>query len=446
MAGDDADVTGNDKGKGMAIAAPVLIPPSSTHGEKPEKFSGTNFKCWQQKMLFYLTTLNLAKFLKESAPASGSTVEEAAAVDAWHHADFLCKNYILNGLDIVLYKVYSPIKNAKSLWESLEKKYKTEDAGAKKYIIGCFLDYKMVDTKTVLSQVEEFQLILHEMAAENLSINETLQVGCIIEKLPPSWKDFKNYLKHKRKEMDLEGLIVRLRVEEGNRISDKRSDASSMMAKVLVMEDELQNKNKKRKFSGKNYKPGNSKKFKGKCFNCNKTGHRAMECHSKKNKGYKKATEANMTEEDKLSVDFADMNLSAMVTEVNMITSAEEWWIDTGATCHICFDKKMFSTYAEVNQGEQLFMGNASTSMVQGTGNIVLKLISGKEITLNNVLHVPDIRKNLISGSMLIKNGFRVIFEVDKVILTKNGIYVGKGYLSNGLFKICSQEVQGKSI
>ena len=38
------------------------------HGEKPEKFSITDFKRWQQEMLFYLTTLNLARFLRENAP------------------------------------------------------------------------------------------------------------------------------------------------------------------------------------------------------------------------------------------------------------------------------------------------------------------------------------------------------------------------------------------
>ncbi|GKE10448.1 hypothetical protein Tco_1413999, partial [Tanacetum coccineum] len=38
------------------------------HAEKPEKFNGHNFKRWQQKMFFYLTTLNLARFLKETAP------------------------------------------------------------------------------------------------------------------------------------------------------------------------------------------------------------------------------------------------------------------------------------------------------------------------------------------------------------------------------------------
>ena len=51
----------------------------------------------------------------------------------------------------------------KKLWASLDKKYKTEDAGTKKFIVGQFLKYKMVDNKTVISQVQEFQLILHDV-------------------------------------------------------------------------------------------------------------------------------------------------------------------------------------------------------------------------------------------------------------------------------------------
>ena len=40
-----------------------------SHHERPEKFAGINFKRWQQKMLFYLTTLNLAMVLSEDPPA-----------------------------------------------------------------------------------------------------------------------------------------------------------------------------------------------------------------------------------------------------------------------------------------------------------------------------------------------------------------------------------------
>ena len=62
---------------------------------------------------------------------------------------------MLNGLADPLYNVYCKIPTAKELWESLERKYKTEDAGTKKFVVARFLDYKMVDSKTVISQVQE---------------------------------------------------------------------------------------------------------------------------------------------------------------------------------------------------------------------------------------------------------------------------------------------------
>ncbi|XP_062014673.1 uncharacterized protein LOC133731277 [Rosa rugosa] len=337
----NSNVTGDDMGKSVVNPISVVISDSSKHGEKPEKFNETDFK---QKMLFYLTTLSLTKFLKEDAPASGSSVEAAAATDAWHHSDFLCKNYILNGLDNASYNVYSPMKTAKALWESLDKKYKTEDARKKKYIIGCFLDYKMIDSKS----------------AEKMDMTEALQVSCVIEILPPSWKEFKNYLKHKRKEMDLEDLSARLRVEEDNRIANKKNGINSMAANAHVVEDGPGNKNRKGKTN-------NYKKYKG------------------------KAKEVHIAEEDKLSCGISYINLSTVISEVNVITNSDDWWVDTGATRHICFDKKMFTTYEEMDQGEQLFMGNSSTSGIEGQGNVTLKLTSGKILTLTEVLHVPDI-------------------------------------------------------
>ncbi|KAL7242608.1 hypothetical protein ACSBR1_015066 [Camellia fascicularis] len=50
----------------IAPTPPIVTVPVS-HGEKLEKFSGIDFKRWQQKMLFYLTTFNLARFLHEDA-------------------------------------------------------------------------------------------------------------------------------------------------------------------------------------------------------------------------------------------------------------------------------------------------------------------------------------------------------------------------------------------
>ena len=81
-------------------------------------------------------------------------------------------------------------------------------------------------------------------------------------------------------------------------------------------------------------------------------------------------------------------------------------------------------------------MGNASTVMIEGNGKIALGLTSGKDLVLIDVLHVPSLAKNLIFGPILSKKRFKIVFESDKFVITKGGVYVGKGYLYEGLFKL----------
>ena len=150
----------------------------------------------------------------------------------------------------------------------------------------------------------------------------------------------------------------------------------------------------------------------------------------------RKTAQANITEVEKLSESAYNRSFSVVVSKVNLVGNTKEWWVDTEATRHICLDKKMLSSYEAINDGEQLFMGNSSTSKVEGKGKVILNVTSGKELTLNDFLHVPKIQKNLVSISLLSKKGFRLVFEFDKFVLTKSGIYVGKGYMSNGLFKM----------
>ena len=81
-------------------------------------------------------------------------------VEAWKKSNYLCKNYIMNSPSDALYNVYTFKKTAKELWDALDYKYKFEDAWTKKFVIGRFLNYKIVDSKTLSSQVEEFQVSL----------------------------------------------------------------------------------------------------------------------------------------------------------------------------------------------------------------------------------------------------------------------------------------------
>ncbi|XP_071921841.1 uncharacterized protein [Coffea arabica] len=278
-------------------------------------------------MLFYLTTLNLAHILKEECPkpANPDSRESLLTVETWKQYDFFCRNYILNRLDDTLYDIYLVYSTAKEVWDSLEKKYKTEDAGAKKFVIEKFLKHVMMDSKPMTKQVEEIQIL--------------------IERCP--WS-----------------LILRLRIEEDHRKGDK-NDTPSMEAKANMIEGSSskskfqKNKGKKKvRGAGNTMAPKgkNFKRIRGSCWVCRKPGHKAKDCYFRKGQNDAnslKNKEANMVEENVQHMDTDEDNLVAVVTEVNVVFNVKGWWIDTGATKHICSNENLFCEYNKITNGEQ---------------------------------------------------------------------------------------------
>nr|GEW21523.1 hypothetical protein [Tanacetum cinerariifolium] len=104
-------------------------------------------------------------------------------------------------------------------------------------------------------------------------------------------------------------------------------------------------------------------------------------------------------------------------TNVNAIT----WWIDSGATTHVCKDRCWFKTFELLEDESVLYMGDDHFAPVHGKGSVALEFSSEKTISLFNVLYPPKLRKNLVSGHMLNKCGYKQGYESDKYILSKLG-------------------------
>ncbi|KAK4400305.1 Retrovirus-related Pol polyprotein from transposon TNT 1-94 [Sesamum angolense] len=105
-----------------------------------------------------------------------------------------------------------------------------------------------------------------------------------------------------------------------------------------------------------------------------------------------------------------------------------DWILDTGASKHLCANKDLFQEFHEASEGERVFMGNSATARVMGKRKVLLKLTSGKTLGLLDVLYVPSLLRNLIFGSLLNKVGLKIVLEADKVVITRNGDFIGKGY------------------
>ena len=193
------------------------------------------------------------------------------------------------------------------------------------------------------------------------------------------------------------------------------------------------NKHLKVNKSGSGFKKNNSKnpnkdKKNRACFHCEKKGHYICECKLLKNK--KKDEEGNAIETDVIEDIVAmvsGMHIN-MITEVHMVVIANpfDWWFDSGATVYVCNNKEQYKTYDESSIEQQMLMGNYNQAKVIGKGTVEVKMSSGKMMNLTNVFHVPDIKKNLVSANLFCKSGVKAVLKSDKLILSKNGIFVGK--------------------
>ena len=63
-------------------------------------------------------------------------------------------------------------------------------------------------------------------------------------------------------------------------------------------------------------------------------------------------------------------------------------------------------------------------------------IVVWKSLDFNGVFHIPDIRKKLINASLLVKNGYKVVFESNKIVITRLGQFVCKGFMLDGLFRL----------
>ncbi|KAL0349104.1 UNVERIFIED_CONTAM: hypothetical protein Sangu_1138200 [Sesamum angustifolium] len=112
------------------------------------------------------------------------------------------------------------------------------------------------DGKSIMDQVHEYENIVADVLNEDMKMCEILQANVLLEKFPPSWNDYRNHLKHKKRDLMLQELISHMRTEEANRLKDKEISNSSFSIKANLVEPSESSKDR---FQRK------GQKFKKKC-------------------------------------------------------------------------------------------------------------------------------------------------------------------------------------
>ncbi|GKD74391.1 hypothetical protein Tco_1332673 [Tanacetum coccineum] len=121
------------------------------------------------------------------------------------------------------------------LWDSLEAKYMANDASSKNFLVSDFTNYKMTDSRPVMEQYNELLGILDRFTQHKMNMDEVILVSYIIDKPPPSWKDFKHNLKHQKEELTLVELGSHLLIKESLRVQDSDKQRSNNVVGPLVV-------------------------------------------------------------------------------------------------------------------------------------------------------------------------------------------------------------------
>jgi hypothetical protein len=209
---------------------------------RPDKFTGVHFKRWQVKVRLWLTILHVWE-VRLGIPTGDHSSEERRKLTDANHVFMRC---MISVLQDRLVNVYMHIIDAKEMWDALVAKYDAIDVGSELYIMESFHDYKMVNNRSVVEQAHEVQVLVKELELLKCPIPDKFVAGCIIAKLPSSWRNFATALKHKRQEISVENLIASLDVEEkarANNASEKGGEGTS--SANMVQKNHPHSKNRK---------------------------------------------------------------------------------------------------------------------------------------------------------------------------------------------------------
>ena len=81
-----------------------------------------------------------------------------------------------------LFDLFVNFKSVKIIWTKVEVKYGSDDAGKKKYAVGKWLQFQIIDNKPIMKQVHTYENLCLEVLNETMKMCEILQANVLIKK------------------------------------------------------------------------------------------------------------------------------------------------------------------------------------------------------------------------------------------------------------------------
>lgn len=136
--------------------------------------------------------------------------------------------------------------------------------------------------------------------------------------------------------------------------------------------------------------------------------------------------------------------ISAEVLVISEGDERNEWVLDSRCSFHMTPSHSWLHSYKELDEGKVL-LGNNKQCDVVGIGEVKLKLANETVKILQEVRHVPDLKRYLISVGVLDSKGYSIKVEFGSMKVSKGSMVVMKGLRQNGLYILQAETITGEA-
>uniref|UniRef100_A0A2N9H9U6 Retrovirus-related Pol polyprotein from transposon TNT 1-94-like beta-barrel domain-containing protein n=1 Tax=Fagus sylvatica TaxID=28930 RepID=A0A2N9H9U6_FAGSY len=342
-----------------------------------------------------------------SNPTNDSTMPNPDLA-AWTRTDRLVKAWITATISEEALGTVVGLTTSLDVWKALSNAY-SQDSQAREFELLLKLQEKKKDSITLTDFIRNFKLTCDQLNAIGKSVPDQKKVFWLLNGLGPRYESFSTAML-KPPVPSYNDLIPLLHSHELR----NRSLLADQVNPAMAFVGQRSNSNNKGSQSSFNSRgrgfhqagsrpPSTPRNFQQhapsknsnhsstptssgsipQCQICKKKGHHALKCWHRFDHSY---------QDDQVPQALAALHINS--------PTAGEWLPDTGATAHITDDPGILSDLKPYVGSDSVMVGNGHQLPITHTGNAHI-FPTDSSLSLNNVLVVPDIKKNLLSVSQL---------------------------------------------
>ena len=352
-----------------------------------------NFPTWKIQVKMSLIKDDLWRIVNEEELAP----TDPAALNKFNiRKDKALASIVLCIAPKLLYLLGDPV-NPVDIWKKLHDIFQKKSWSNKFRLKKKLYDTKLGSNDSLQDHLKCLMEIFDELSVIGDPQKDEDKVICLLSSLPDKFSTLVTALEASENIPSWDTVVERLLHEDSKYCDDVKSQAA-VKDNALVMHQSGSGR-------GKQQHSGN--KLSVKCYHCGRSGHLKRNCFQLKNKSNNSnnSNHAN-TVQSQNDIVLVARNF-ATVEELNVAGANDLWIADSGASVHMCHEKKLFNNFVETTSSS-VEIGDGTALPAKGEGDVLLKMILPnnkiQKVTLKNVLYVPDLNHNLLSVSQCTNN------------------------------------------